>query len=179
MNHKQTTQRMEKSLYSLQQSVTRIRTGIASPTILEDIKIDYYGTLTPIQHLANISIPEPRALLIQPFEKATLAPIEKAIQSSDLGINPIVDKNTIRLSLPIITTEKRTELAKKVRTLGEDCKISVRNIRRDQNDQLKKEGGLSEDEIKKETTAIQTITDDFISQVDKLVKEKETNIMEI
>ena len=172
-------QRMEKSLSALQKNFVSLRTGIASPSLLDGIKVDYYGTPTAIQHLANISTPEPRTLLVQPFEKAMLSKIEKAIHTSDLGISPITDKDSIRLNLPLVTTEKRLELAKKAKALGEECKVSIRNIRRDQNDKLKKDDSYSEDELKKETAMIQNITNKFIAKVDTVVAEKEKSIMEI
>ncbi len=184
MDVEQVKIRMEKSIDSLIRDLAKIRTGVATPAMLDNVKVDYYGTPTPISHLANITVPEPRAILIQPFEKAMLGPIDKAILMSDLGLNPANDGNTIRLSLPILTTERRKELAKKARAVGEEGKISVRNIRRDENEHLKKEAKndastLSEDQINDLKEEIQKITDQYIAKLDVIIQDKEKDITEV
>ncbi|MFC1585101.1 ribosome recycling factor [Fibrobacterota bacterium] len=174
--------RMQKTLDSLKKALTKIRTGVATPAMLDNIMVDYYGTMTPINHAANVTIPEPRCLLIQPFEKNMLEVIEKAIHSSDLGLPPNNDGKSIRLTLPVLTTERREELAKKVRGTGEDAKIGIRNIRRDENENLKAEAkkeSHSEDVTKNLKDKIQSLTDDYIKRIDDIVAEKEKDIMNV
>jgi len=174
--------RMQKTLDSLKKELAKIRTGVATPAMLDNIRVDYYGTMTPINHIANVTVPEPRSLLIQPFEKKMLEPIEKAIHASDLGLPPNNDGKAIRLTLPVLTTERREELAKKVRATGEEGKIGIRNIRRDENDNLKKvtkKESQSEDTIKQLKDRVQEITDEHINKVDEIVAEKEKDMMEV
>jgi ribosome recycling factor len=174
--------RMEKTVESLKKDLAKIRTGVASPAMLDGVYVDYYGTPTPISHVGSISVPEPRVLAIQPFEKNMLEAIEKAILMSDLGLNPSNDGAIIRLSLPILTTERRKELAKKVRGVGEDAKVGVRNIRRDENDSIKKQGkeeSLSEDDIKGQMSEVQDITDSYIKKLEEIVADKEKDILEV
>ncbi len=174
--------RMQKTIESTIKDLAKIRTGIATPTMLDHITVDYYGTPTQINHVASITVPEPRCLVIQPFEKKMLGDIEKAIIASDLGLAPNNDGNIIRLNLPILTSERRKELAKQVRKIGEEGKISVRNIRRDENDVLKKDSKnskMSEDETKDLLGEIQIITDDYISQIEKIIADKEADILEV
>ncbi len=182
MDQKAIESRMQKTVDSLKKDLAKIRTGVATPAMLESVMVDYYGVPTPINHVANVSVPEPRTLSIQPFEKGMIDAIERAISSSDLGLPPQNDGVTIRLNLPILTTERRKELAKKVRGVGEEAKVGIRNIRRDENDSLKKqakETGESEDELKHEKDIIQNLTDKYIGFLDKLVQEKEKDIMDI
>ena len=174
--------RMEKSVEALIRDLAKIRTGVATPSMLDNVKVDYYGTPTPISHVANVTVPEPRTISIQPFEKNMLGAIDKAILMSDLGMTPANDGNQIKLNLPILTTERRLDLAKKVRAVGEEGKISVRNIRRDENENLKKEAkenSQSEDEVKHLKALIQEITDKYIAQLDVLIHEKEKDITEV
>lgn len=174
--------RMQKTIESTIKDLAKIRTGIATPTMLDHITVDYYGTPTQINHVASITVPEPRCLVIQPFEKKMLGDIEKAIIASNLGLAPNNDGNIIRLNLPILTSERRKELAKQVRKIGEEGKISVRNIRRDENDVLKKDSKnskMSEDETKDLLGEIQIITDDYISQIEKIIADKEADILEV
>lgn len=174
--------RMEKAVESCRREWAKVRTGNATPAILEGVMVDYYGAPTPISHVANVSIPEARVIAISPWEKEMFGPIEKAIFESNLGLTPMNDGSFIRLNLPILTQERRKELAKQARSIGEDGKVAIRNIRRDENDKLKKEGkeaGLSEDLIKDELDEIQSITDSFVKRIDELTAEKEADILKV
>jgi ribosome recycling factor len=182
MDEQAVRSRMQKTLDSLRKNLVKIRTGTATPAMLDNILVDYYGTMTPINHVANVTIPEPRSLLIQPFEKKMLEAVEKAIHTSELGLPPNNDGKSIRLSLPVLTTERREELAKKVRSIGEENKIGIRNIRRDENENLKKlakDKSQSEDDIKHLKDKIQKLTDEYIKKVDEIVAEKEKDIMAV
>ena len=139
MDESLVAERMQKTIDALKKDLAKIRTGVASPSMLDSITIDYYGAATPISHVANVTVPEPRTILIQPFDKSQMEDIERAISKSDLGLPTQNDGNVIRINLPILTTERRKELAKKVRGVGEDGKIGVRNIRRDENERAKKD----------------------------------------
>ena len=175
-------ERMSKTISVLRSDFQTIRTGKASPSLLDRIQADYYGSPTPINQMANISAPEPRMLMIQPWDKTAMNAIEKAILKSDLGITPNSDGSVIRLVLPQLTQENRKELVKKTKKKGEDAKVSIRNIRRDGNDELKaleKSKEITEDESKGAQEAIQKLTDKFIAEVDKLVDNKEAEIMEV
>lgn len=175
-------QRMQKSVDALVRDLARIRTGVASPAMLDSVKVDYYGTPTPVTHVATVTVPEPRTLSIQPFEPNLLEAIDKALLASDLGITPQNDGKVLRLTLPILTSERRQELAKKVRAVGEEAKISVRNIRRDENEHLKKEAkdeGLSEDDLKEFLKEIQDLTDSFIHKMDAIISDKEKDITSV
>ncbi len=174
--------KMNKSLDVLLNEYASIRAGRANPHVLDKIKVDYYGTPTPIQQVGNISVPEARMILIQPWEKPLLKDIERAILTSDLGINPTNDGNVIRLAFPELTEERRKELAKDVKKKGEATKIAVRNIRRDANDafkKLEKSNDISEDDRKLGEEKIQKITDKMIEKVDKAVEEKTKEIMTV
>ncbi len=174
--------RMEKTLGVLSSDFASIRAGRANPAVLDRITVDYYGTQTPINHMAAISVSDARVLVIQPWDKTSLKAIEKAIQASDLGINPANDGSVIRLTFPIPSEERRKELCKEIRKLGEDSKIAVRAIRRDSNDKiksLKKDGEVTEDDVKKFDKDIQNLTDKYISMVDSAVSDKEREILSI
>lgn len=174
--------KMQKSFDNLLEEFGSIRAGRANPHVLDRLKVDYYGTPTGIQQVANVSVPEPRMILIQPWEASMVRQIEKAIQMSDLGINPTNDGRVIRLVFPELTEERRKELAKDVKKKGEGAKVAVRNIRRDANDSMKKLGkanDISEDEIKQLETEIQKLTDKFIANVDKAVEEKSKEILTV
>jgi ribosome recycling factor len=174
--------RMQKSIDQLRKDFTKLRTGIASPAMLDNVFVDYYGTKTPLPQVAAISIPEPRTLAIKPWEKGLMQAIEKAIQISDLGINPVNDGTYIRLNLPVLTGDRRKELAKSARKDGEEAKVSIRNIRRDENEHLKKmnkDSGASEDELKGELEIVQKITDKYSALIDQVVAEKEKDIMTV
>ena len=175
-------EKMNKSYDALLNEYTSIRAGRANPHVLDKIKIDYYGAPTPLQQVANISVPEPRMILIQPWEKKLIKDIEKAILTSDLGINPNNDGSAVRLIFPELTEERRKDLAKDVKKKGEEAKVAVRNIRRDANDLLKKleKGGeITEDELADGEDQIQKLTDKMIAKVDKAVEEKTAEIMTV
>ena len=175
-------EKMDKTIDSLMNDYASIRAGRANPHVLDKIKVDYYGTPTPIQQVGNISVPEARMILIQPWEKSLLKSIEKAIQTSDLGINPNNDGTSIRLVFPELTEDRRKELAKDVRKKGEGAKVAIRNIRRDANDTFKKmekADEISEDDLKDATEKIQKITDKAIEKVEKAVENKTKEILTV
>ena len=173
--------KMGKTLNALESELTTIRAGRANPHILDKITVDYYGSPTPIQQVANITVPEARMIQIQPWEKKMVREIEKAIMTSDLGINPTNDGTTVRLLFPELTEDRRKELVKDVKKKGEGAKVAVRNIRRDGNVAFKKLKGteVSEDEIKDLEDELQKITDKYIAQVDKMVEAKSKEIMTV
>ena len=173
--------KMQKTMKSLDSELGTIRAGRANPKVLDRIMVDYYGSPTPLQQVGNISVPEPRLIQIQPWEKKMIREIEKAIQMSDLGINPTNDGSVIRLVFPELTEERRKELAKDVKKKGEAAKVAVRNIRRDGNDAFKKLKGseVSEDEIKNLEEELQKITDKYIKEVDKAVDVKSKEVMTV
>lgn len=175
-------ERMQKTVENVRRDLAKIRTGTASPAILDNVFVDYYGTKTPISQVAAITIPEPRCLAIKPWEKNMMQPIEKAIMTSNIGINPVNDGTFIRLNMPVLTGERRKELAKMAKGIGEDGKVAIRNIRRDENEGLKKTltgAGHSEDELKGWMDKVQTLTDKFIAEVDKVIAEKEKDILTV
>ena len=174
-------EKMTKSMNSLQGELAAIRAGRANPHVWDKILVDYYGTPTPIQQVANVSVPEARMIQIQPWEKSMLKVLEKAILTSELGINPTNDGSTIRLIFPELTEERRKELAKDVKKKGEAAKVAIRNIRRDGNDTFKKlkGGDVSEDEIKDLEDELQKMTDKYIKEVDKAVEVKTKEVMTV
>lgn len=174
-------EKMTKTMTNLDGELGTIRAGRANPNVLNRIKVDYYGTPSPIQQVANVSVPEPRMIQIQPWEKNMLKVIEKAIQVSDLGIHPTNDGTMIRLIFPELTEERRKELVKDVKKKGEAAKVAIRNIRRDGNDALKKMKGteISEDEIKDMETELQKLTDKYVKEVDKAVESKSKEVMTV
>ena len=175
-------EKMTKTMASLDSELNTIRAGRANPRVLDKITVDYYGTQTPLQQVANISVPEARIIQIQPWEGSLIKKIEKAILCSDLGINPSNDGKIIRLVFPELTEERRKDLAKDVKKKGEAAKVAVRNIRRDANDALKKLGKkseVSEDEIKELEDKVQKMTDNYIKQVDKAIDAKTKEIMTV
>jgi ribosome recycling factor len=174
--------RMSKGLDSLKREYATIRAGRATPSMLEKVSVEYYGTPTPVNQLANISVPEPRMLVIQPWDKTSLPLIEKAIFKSDLGLNPSSDGVAIRLIIPQLTAERRTEIVKTVKKKAEDSRVVIRNIRRDINDHLKKlekDHTSSEDEVKRAQDDVQKMTDKFIKEIDHIMETKEKEIMEV
>lgn len=174
--------KMNKTLRALENEYVTIRAGRANPHVLDKIKVDYYGTPTPLQQVGNISVPEARMILIQPWEKSLLKAIEKAILTSDLGINPTNDGSVIRLVFPELTEERRKELVKDVKKKGEAAKIAVRNIRRDANDTFKKQlkaEEISEDQLAEAEEKIQKLTDKMIAQVDKAIEEKSKDLLTV
>ena len=174
--------KMKKTLNNLLEEYAGIRAGRANPHVLDKIKVDYYGSPTPIQQVGNISVPEARIIVIQPWEKSLLKAIEKAIQTSDLGINPNNDGSCIRLVFPEMTEDRRKELSKDVKKKGENAKVAIRNIRRDANDTFKKmekNDEITEDELKEATDKMQKITDKAIEKVDKAVENKTKEILTV
>ena len=175
-------EKMEKTLNSLREDFGSIRAGRANPKVLDRIRVDYYGTPSPIQQVANVSVPEPRMIQIQPWEKKMIKEIERAINTSDLGINPTNDGSAIRLVFPELTEERRKALAKDVKKKGDDAKVAIRNIRRDANETFKKmnkNNELTEDDQKNLETKAQKLTDKYIAQIDKAIDEKTKEIMTV
>lgn len=178
----QYNEKMQKSLDNLLAEFGGIRAGRANPHVLDKIKVDYYGTPTALQQVANINVPEPRMIQIQPWEASLVKEIEKAIMTSDLGINPTNDGKVIRLVFPELTEERRKDLVKEVKKKGECAKVAVRNIRRDANDAFKKLGKgkeVSEDEVKELEENVQKLTDKYIKDIDKAIEEKSKEIMTV
>lgn len=174
--------KMEKSISSLESEYTAIRAGRANPRILDRIQVDYYGTPSPLQSVANISVPEARMIQIQPWESSLIKDIEKAIMASDIGLTPANDGKVIRLAFPELTEDRRKELVKDVKKKGEAAKVAVRNIRRDANDTVKKESKaneISEDEQKQMEDKIQKLTDKYIAQIDKMIEGKSDEVMTV
>ena len=174
--------KMEKTIDSLLNDYASIRAGRANPHVLDKIKVDYYGTPTPLQQVGNISVPEARIILIQPWEKKMIREIERAINTSDLGINPTNDGSAIRLVFPELTEERRKSLAKDVKKKGDEAKVAVRNIRRDANETFKKmnkNNELTEDDQKNLETKAQKLTDKYIAKIDEAVEEKTKEIMTV
>ena len=174
--------KMNKTLDVLVSDYAAIRAGRANPHVLDKIRVDYYGTPTPIQQVGNVSVPEARMIVIQPWEKSLLKAIEKAILTSELGINPTNDGNCIRLVFPEMTEDRRKEVAKDVKKKGDGAKVAIRNIRRDANDAFKKAekaGDMSEDELAETTEKMQKLTDKMVERVDKLVEEKTKEIITV
>jgi ribosome recycling factor len=173
---------MEKVIRAFEKSLNKVRTGRASLSLLDGIKVEYYGVPTPLNQVATLSVPESRLIVISPWDNSIISNIEKAIQKSDLGLTPTSDGKLIRLSIPPLTEERRKELVKVVKRLAEECKINLRNVRRDANDQLKtlkKDNDISEDEFYACQEEVQEVTDKYIEMADNVVVSKEKEIMEI
>jgi ribosome recycling factor len=176
------TRRMDKSIESTRQEVNSVRTGRASPALLDRVQVDYYGTPTPLKNLASISAPEPRLLNVQPFDPNSVKAIEKAIQESDLGLQPSNDGKLIRLPIPQLTEERRKELVKVVRRYAEDGKVAIRNVRRDvmrHLEDLVRKGEVGDDEERRAENQVQKLTDEHTKTIDELLKHKEAEIMEV
>lgn len=177
-----TEQKMNKSIEAFKVNLSKIRTGRAHTGLIEHINVDYYGNPTPITQVANLGLADARTITVTPWEKPMVAAVEKAIRDSDLGLNPATQGNVIRVPMPALTEERRKELAKVVKSEGEDSKIAVRNLRRDANEQLKKlakDKLISEDDERRSQDEVQKITDKFVADIDKLVVEKEKEIMTV
>jgi ribosome recycling factor len=175
-------ERMEKSVEALHRDLMTIRTGRASPALLERLHVDYYGAQTPLQSLAGISVPEASLLVIAPYDRSSLGAIEKAIQKSDLGLNPSNDGQVIRVAIPQLTEERRKELVKVIHRKAEESRVAVRNIRRDEVDHLRrveKDGHVSKDEVATKLIEVQKITDQFVARIDDAAQRKETEILEV
>jgi len=173
--------KMRKAISALKDEYNGLRTGRASPALLDRVRVDYYGEKTPIAKVANISVPEARLIVIQPWDRTQIAEIEKAVRSSELSLNPSNDGKVIRIAIPPLTEERRKELAKTAKNIAENCRVSIRNIRRDGIESLKKlkVGGSPEDEIKKAEDDLQKLTDSYIAQTNKVLEEKEKEILEV
>lgn len=175
-------QRIDKTLDDLRKELAKVRTGRASTSILDNIRVDYYGTPTPLSGVASVNAPEPRLITIKPWEKSLLKEIEKALREANLGINPMNDGEIIRLPFPPLTEERRKEIAKQVKNKGEDHKVAIRNIRRDANEALKvqlKDKKITEDDQKRLTEKVQKETDNGVAEVDKIIAGKEKEIMSV
>jgi len=180
--YKDIENKMVKAIGALKEELVGIRAGRANPAILDKITVDYYGVPTPINQLGSISVPEARVIVIQPWDAKILKDIEKAIQKSDIGINPSNDGKVIRLIFPVLTEERRKELTKQVKKIGENAKVAIRNVRRDALEDFKtqkKNGEITEDDLKVAENDIQKLTDKYIDEVDKLMELKEKEIMEV
>ncbi len=173
---------MDKAIESLKKDFTKVRTGRASVSLLDDVRVDYYGTPTPLSQLGTLAVPEPRLITIQPWEKKLLPEIEKAIFKADLGLTPNSDGQLIRMAIPPLTEDRRKEMVKMLKRMAEDTKVAVRNIRRDANDAVKKlakDKEISEDDAKRVEKEIQDLTDKFVARADEVVAVKEKEVMEI
>lgn len=179
---KEAEERMQKAAEAAQHDFATIRTGRANPAVLESINVSYYGAATPLNQLAGISAPEPRLLLVTPWDRNAIDSIMKAIQSSDIGLTPMSDGHLIRLQVPYLTEERRNELIKQLHRKAEDHKVAVRNIRRDANDRVKtqqKDSEISEDDMMREHEEIQKLTDKYVAEIDKLTSAKEAELKEV
>jgi len=175
-------EKMSKTLSVLKEDLNTVRAGRANPALLDQISVEYYGSMTPLKQLSNIQVPDPRTLLIIPFDPKSLGLIEKAIQAANIGINPTNDGKNIRLVIPPLTEERRVELTKTIKKMGEESKVAVRNLRRDVNDSVKKDekaGLLTEDDVKKELDEVQKLTDKCIKDIDDIVASKSKELMEL
>ena len=180
--YSQTEDKMKKAIENLRYELNKIRTGKASASILDGIKVNYYGSIVPLKQAASISVPEVRLITVQPWDKTMINEIEKAILKSDIGLNPVNDGHIIRLPIPALTEERRLDLVKQTKRLGEEIKVSIRNTRRDANEMLKKaekDGTISEDNAYRAQENIQELTNEYIKKVDEILKVKEKEIMEI
>ena len=177
----ETSERMQKALEHLESELQKLRAGKADPNILNGIMVDYYGTETPLQQVSNINTPDARTIAIQPWEKAMIDPIEKAIMASNIGLTPVNNGEMIRINIPILTEERRKDLVKLVKSEGENAKISIRSSRKEINDEIKKleKNGLSEDMAKDAELEVQKITDNFSKKIDEIVSKKEADIMTV
>ena len=175
-------EKMEKTIENLEENYSEVRAGRANPAILNKVMVDYYGTPTQVNQVASVSVPEARLIVIQPWDKSLLSPVEKAIEKADIGIHPMNDGNVIRLSFPELTEERRKELAKDIRKMAEECKVAIRNSRRDEMDNAKaslKNKEISEDEEKALEDKIQKETDKYVAKIDEMASKKENEIMSV
>lgn len=174
--------KMKKTLEAMKKDFASLRAGRATPSLLDKIVVEYYGAMSPINQLANVSVPEPRLLVIQPWDKNVISDIERAIMKSDLGLTPSSDGSLIRISIPQLTQERRSDLVKVIKKKAEDARVSIRNLRREANDELKlfeKEGDISEDDNRRGQEEVQKLTDKYVKEVDLILDNKEKEIMEV
>ncbi|PTH35862.1 ribosome recycling factor [Staphylococcus arlettae] len=177
-----TKSKMTKTIDSFSRELANISAGRANSNLLNGVTVDYYGAPTPVQQLASINVPEARLLVISPYDKSSVADVEKAIIAANLGVNPSSDGEVIRISVPALTEERRKELVKEVKKIAENAKVAIRNVRRDSNDFLKKQekdGDITEDDLRSQTDDVQKLTDDSIKEVARLLEEKENDIMSV
>lgn len=182
MSKKSLEERIESTKAHLKENLNTVRAGRANPALLDKVQVNYYGTPTPLKALANISVPDPRTLMIAPFDPKSIADIERGINEANIGINPTNDGKVIRLVIPQLTEERRKELTKVVKTYGEDAKVAIRNLRRDINDELKKaqkDGELTEDDLKVELEETQKTIEKAIKSIDEIIAEKDKELMEV
>ena len=182
MSHKSFEERIDKTIEVLKSDLNTVRAGRANPAILDKVTVDYYGSPSPLKNIANISVPDPRTLMITPFDPSIIGGIEKAIQIAEIGITPSNDGKCIRLAIPQITEERRRELTKTTKKMGEDAKVAIRNLRRESNDHLKKlqkDGELTEDELKQQLDEVQKTTDKAVKSIDDIIVAKDKEIMEV
>ena len=178
----QAKQKMDKAIEALRREFTGVRTGKASPTLLDTVRVEAYGSHVPLNQVATVSAPEPRLLLVQPWDRAMISPIEKALQTSDLGLNPANDGKVIRVPIPALTEERRKEYVRLLHKMAEEGRVAVRQSRKDANDEIKrrqKDGDISEDQARREQDEVQKLTDRYIQQVEDLLKHKEAEVMEV
>lgn len=173
------TEHMDKTIESLKHNFAKVRTGRANANILSDITVDYYGVATPISQVAAVKTPEAHMLVIEPWDKAIVNAIVKAVSASDLGITPSSDGSIVRLPFPAPTEERRRELVKECRDIAEQARVAIRNIRRDFNNKIERDEELTEDEVRREQAKVQKYTDEYIAKIDELFKSKESEVMEI
>jgi len=179
---KEIERKMDNAIEVLKRDFQKVRTGRANPAILDNVMVEYYGNPTPLNQVGNVSVPDPQMILVAPWEKKMLGEIEKAIQIADLGLTPQNDGNVIRLPIPPLTEERRKEMVKQIKKMGENAKIPIRNVRREGNEKTKKmekDKEISQDNMKQITAKIQTVTDDHVKIVDELMVEKEKELMEV
>ncbi|OIO19627.1 MAG: ribosome recycling factor [Ignavibacteria bacterium CG08_land_8_20_14_0_20_37_9] len=179
---KETKSKMDKSIDALRNELSRIRTGKATTALLDNVKVDYYGTLTPIRQVANVTLLDSHTLSVTPWEKSLVQAVDKAILSADLGLNPVSDGTNLKIPIPLLTEERRKDLVKLVKKFGEDCKIAIRNVRREGNDHLKraeKDKKITEDQLKEAEDKTQKFTNEHVTMIDDILKHKEKEIMEV
>ncbi|MFA6598042.1 MAG: ribosome recycling factor [Ignavibacteriaceae bacterium] len=179
---KETRSKMDKSIEALRNELSRIRTGKATTALLDNVKVDYYGTLTPIRQVANVTVLDSHALSVTPWDKSQIQAIDKAILNADLGLNPVSDGTNLKIPIPLLTEERRKDLVKLVKKFGEDCKIAIRNVRREGNDHLKraeKDKKITEDQLKEAEDRTQKFTNEHVTMIDEILKHKEKEIMEV
>lgn len=179
---KQARERMEKAIDALRREFATVRTGKAAPTLLDSVRVEAYGSLVPLNQVATVSAPEPRMLVVQPWDRGMLGPVEKAIMTSDLGLNPSNDGKIVRVPIPALTEERRREFVKVLHKMAEEGRVAVRQARKEANDDVKrrqKDGEISEDQARREQDEVQKITDRYTQQIDELLKHKEAEILEV
>ncbi len=179
---KDTRSKMDKSIEALRHELSRIRTGKATTALLDNVKVDYYGTLTPIRQVANVTVLDSHALSVTPWDKSLVQSVDKAILNADLGLNPVSDGTNLKIPIPLLTEERRKDLVKLVKKFGEDCKIAIRNVRREGNEHLKraeKDKKITEDLLKEAEDKTQKFTNEHVTMIDDIMKHKEKEIMEV